>query len=340
MYSPVMESESSSTQKNLKTDIGWKYCTQVNPPNTNDLQCNFCKEVKRAGITRMKQHLAGGYRNASTCKKCPPEVREEARAYFREQEEKKRVLKAISDDHDEMVMDLDNEDDWEDIDPDMLAKKPCSTAHGSTSGGVATSIKSKLKKPRTIGPLDTYYSLQAKAKNTGSSKTKQTRIDDNDPYRKSLRDKAHQAIARWIYDAGLPLNCVNVESFGPMIEAIGQYGPGLKPPTYHQVRVPLLNKEKEHVKNLMKENEKDQEEFGCTLMCDGWTDKRSRTLMNFLVNSPKGTVFYSSIDASDYVKDGEMMTHLLDAWVMTIGREKVLQVVTDSASVNVVAGEK
>ena len=155
-----------------------------------------------------------------------------------------------------------------------------------------------------------------------------------------MKDKAHGAIARWIYDAGLPLNCVNIESFGPMIETIGQYGPGLKPPTYHQVRVPLLNKEVEHVENLMKEYEKDQNEFGCTLMCDGWTDKRGRTLINFLVNSPKGTVFIKSIDASDCVKDGVMMSDLLYGWVYTIGAEKVVQVVTDSASVNVVAGEK
>ena len=51
---------------------------------------------------------------------------------------------------------------------------------------------------------------------------KQTRIDENDPYRKELRVQAHQRFARWIYDAGLPLNAVNYDSFGSMIEAIGK----------------------------------------------------------------------------------------------------------------------
>jgi len=37
---------------------------------------------------------------------------------------------------------------------------------------------------------------------------------------------------------------------------------------------------------------------GCTIMIDGWTDKKRRTIINFLVNSPKGTVFLKSIDAS------------------------------------------
>jgi hypothetical protein len=30
----------------------------------------------------------------------------------------------------------------------------------------------------------------------------------------------------------------------------------------------------------------------CTLMADGWTDQKRRTLINFLVYCPKGTVFF------------------------------------------------
>lgn len=39
---------------------------------------------------------------------------------------------------------------------------------------------------------------------------------------KELREKACGAIARWFYDAGAPFNAVNCESFGEMIESIGQ----------------------------------------------------------------------------------------------------------------------
>jgi len=46
-----------------------------------------------------------------------------------------------------------------------------------------------------------------------------------------------------MYDAGFPFNCINyVESFGEFIEVVGQYGPGMKPLTYHEVRVPHLKK--------------------------------------------------------------------------------------------------
>lgn len=35
---------------------------------------------------------------------------------------------------------------------------------------------------------------------------------------------------------------------------------------------------------------------GCTLMSDGWTDARGRSITNFFVNSPKGILFIKSMD--------------------------------------------
>ncbi|XP_042374681.1 uncharacterized protein LOC121968315 [Zingiber officinale] len=74
-------------------------------------------------------------------------------------------------------------------------------------------------------------------------------------------------------------------------------------------------------------------------MADGWTDKRQRTLINFLVNFPKGSVFIVSIDASDYAKTGEKIFQLLDQFVERVGEVNIVQVVTDSASNNVLAGK-
>ncbi|XP_050947036.1 uncharacterized protein LOC127151431 [Cucumis melo] len=123
-----------------------------------------------------------------------------------------------------------------------------------------------------------------------------------------------------------------------MIESIGQFGPGLKPPTYHELRVPCLKKKLEATNELMSSHKAEWAKVGCTVMADGWTDRRNRTLINFLVNSPKGTMFIESIDASSYVKDGKKMFELLDNFVERIGEANVVQVVTDSASANVMAG--
>ena len=54
---------------------------------------------------------------------------------------------------------------------------------------------------------------------------------------------------------------------------------------------------------------------GCSIMSYGWTDKKERILVNFLVNYSKGTMFMQSIDASSRIKMGEKMFELLEKWV-------------------------
>ncbi|RVW19580.1 hypothetical protein CK203_116285 [Vitis vinifera] len=57
-----------------------------------------------------------------------------------------------------------------------------------------------------------------------------------------------------------------------------------------------------------------------------------RCLINFLVNSPVDTWFMKSIDASDTIKNGELMFKYLDEVVEEIGEENVVQVIIDNAS--------
>ena len=47
---------------------------------------------------------------------------------------------------------------------------------------------------------------------------------DSKRVRDHFRNQACKMFARWMYDAGLPFNAVNYESFGPAIETIGQHG--------------------------------------------------------------------------------------------------------------------
>jgi len=46
-----------------------------------------------------------------------------------------------------------------------------------------------------------------------------------------------------MYQAGIPFNTVRLHSFQTMLEAVGQFGLGLKGPSYHEVRETLLAKE-------------------------------------------------------------------------------------------------
>jgi hypothetical protein len=79
--------------------------------------------------------------------------------------------------------------------------------------------------------------------------------------------------------------------------------------------------------------------YGCTLMSDGWTDRRGHHLINFLVNSPEGTYFLESVDASAEKHDALLLADLLEKRIDSIGRDKVVQVVTDNGANYKAAGE-
>jgi hypothetical protein len=77
---------------------------------------------------------------------------------------------------------------------------------------------------------------------------------------------------------------------------------------------------------------------GCTVMLDGWTDQKGRTLLNFLVNCPKGTMFVKSVDAFAHVKDASLLCDLLDEFIWEVGPQHVVQVITKNIANYVAAG--
>ena len=124
-----------------------------------------------------------------------------------------------------------------------------------------------------------------------------------------------------------------------MLHAVGDFGKYLPAPSYHDIRVFLLENEIKYTDSLMKKKNNEWKLYGCTIMSDGWTDRRQRTIINFLVNSPSGSVFIKSVDASSFVKIGEKLFELLDSIVDEIGEELVVQVVTDNGSNYVAVGK-
>ena len=73
-------------------DLGRKYGTQ-DETNKNNFYCNFRGVRTMGGAYRLKQHLAGRYRNTLGCKKVPEHVRKEIQDYM---ELKKSTKEAYS----------------------------------------------------------------------------------------------------------------------------------------------------------------------------------------------------------------------------------------------------
>ena len=232
--------------------------------------------------------------------------------------------------------------DEDDEDPEVTSKmgrkdvsSGGSNGGGSGGGGSGSGSGSCLKRIRQKGPMDHFFTPNPEMV-VQNRKNTQTTI--NNAYKKEANERADILFCRWMYDAAIPFNAVNYASFQPMLEAIGQYGVGYKGPSFHDVRVTNLKKELALTKDSMKDHFIEWSKNGCSIMSDGWTDRKERSLVNFLVHSSRGTMFMKSIDASSMVKMGEKLFELLDSWVEEVGEANVVQVITDNASNYVAAG--
>ncbi|KAE8703419.1 hypothetical protein F3Y22_tig00110469pilonHSYRG00008 [Hibiscus syriacus] len=267
------------------------------------------------GVYRVKQHLIEGFKNSKRCPKCPEHVWVEVRDYMIQKESGKNIDVFPTN---EVEVDEYDEEDDDDV-------------------GEGGSKVPPLKKPKQKGPMDKFFAKKPEDILKGRKGGKQQTI--NEVCRKDLKDKACKEIARWFYDAGLPFNTASYDSFHIAMEAVAQFGPGFKPPSMHELRVPLLKNEVESTQNELKDYKKEWALKGCSILSDGWRDSTvQKDIVNFLVNSPKGSVFLKSLDVSEIKKDANTLFRMLDDMVEEIGEENVLQVVTDNASNYVKAG--
>ena len=62
--------------------------------------------------------------------------------------------------------------------------------------------------------------------------------------------------------------------YQPMVDAIASAGPGYKAPSYNALRGKDLDEEFEFVKEQLESIKSSWKITCCTIMSDGWTDKR------------------------------------------------------------------
>jgi len=162
------------------------------------------------------------------------------------------------------------------------------------------------------------------------SKTSQPTLEHYTEKDKEAKQVVDDHVADFFYENAIPLNVINSRSWEIMLESIGQYGPGYHSPTYREIREPLLERAVNRTTELRKKHEEAWKEYGCTLISDGWTDTSHRHLIRFLANNPAGTFFVGSVDATSEMADAQMLADLLEKQVDKIGKEYVVQVVTDN----------
>ncbi|XP_042460162.1 uncharacterized protein LOC122043620 [Zingiber officinale] len=276
------------------------------------VRCKFCHHISNGGITRLKEHLAQTHKGVAPCVSVPDDIKKE----IRESLDKIRASKSKQT---ELLREIGEG-------PQSMSTQ--SSKVGSVGGNSIGCSGSGSGESKGKGTLHGFV----------SSEPRQTTL--NSTYKKDLLVDVKRRIGRFIYSAALPFNVVNDPYWLPMVEGIAEYGRGFKPPSMHELRTWILKGVVDGINLIYEEHKKAWKKYGCTIMSDGWTDGKNRSLINFLVNSPAGTFFLKSIDASDSIKNGELIFKYLNDVVDEVGEENVIQIVTDNASNCIKAGKK
>lgn len=276
-------------RKNIRgnrTDIGWKYGTDVNG-DARKVKCSFCAKVISGGVYRFKHHLAGTSDDSGPCAQVSDEVKMEMLkwvATLEEAAERKRKMAEI--------------------------------AQGNVTEDPAFEVEVSQHLQKVRG----------KASASGT----QTKIDAI--AKKPLKVEADDAVAEFFYTSAIAFNCIRNPAFAKMCVAIGKYGPDYKPPSYRDISDKLLVRAVDRTNEIVDKFKEEWKTTGCSIMSDGWTDRKRRSISNFMVNSPKGTVFLYSLDTSDISKTADKVFKMLDDVVEAVGEDNVIQVVTDNAA--------
>lgn len=328
-YDPSKDPKRRATKSK---DPAWKYSFWPVIEKKDLLQCMLCDKKVYAGVARMKRHLGGGFSDVENCPKATPEIRKEMHDY----------IKANTKKFKSMELDLDEGGDTEGGGRDGGGEDELQ--QGSSRGSVDSAfLKRKEPMPSfhmTAPPQKHSKSVVDMLRKTPeevvserhSSGYSQPAIEQFTKRSKEQKQIVDDHVADFLYENCIPLNVVNSRSWEVLLESIGQYGAGYRSPTYHELRVPLLERAKTKTDELKEKHKLAWQEYGCSLMSDGWTDIRGRHLINYLVNSPEGTFFLGSSNVSSESLTAKLVAELLEEQINAIGKELVVQVVTDNGS--------
>ncbi|CAO2148778.1 unnamed protein product [Urochloa humidicola] len=316
MSSAASAPSTNTTHPALKRnscDIGWDHGTLVDPNDLNVVKCNYCGKVVKAGIYRLKRHIAGE-KEVKSCKDAPADAKLQCKNAIDESKKSKMARQEKEQEvRDTVVIDVDDDGTINDEMPDDVGESAS----------------------RKVGPMDKFV-LPMDPSSLGKTKViRQQKITE--AIWKERMHMLKRYIAKWVYVRGVPFHAINNVEFDQMIEAAGRFGPGGKKPNQHELREKLLYEEVEDTKKMLKGQEEDWAKNGCSIMTDAWSDQKRRSIMNICLHCSIGTSFLESKKVSDESHTGQFIFEYVDSCIEKVGAQNVVQVVTDNASNNMAA---
>lgn len=180
----------------------------------------------------------------------------------------------------------------------------------SILGTIVTPTKTpkgrQLKRPQPLTPLTAYVDRLGRDKHLG----------------------VHAALANMLYLAGVPFSLVKHLKFKYLLSRLQL---GYKPPTRKTMSTKYLDKRFDELKakfDLKLKKARDTgEPLRFTLVTDGWTNTRNKSIVNYVLVEPTGQAYFHSSDAT-----GDFLSSELKRVIKDIGEAHINAICTDTAS--------
>ncbi|TVU51761.1 hypothetical protein EJB05_03205, partial [Eragrostis curvula] len=189
--------------KRNSDDVGWEYGILIDPNDLNVIQCKLCPKIVKAGIYRLKLHIAGKKGDVRSCPNATEADKEKCRKAIEDSRRNKRARREKEQEVRDAVL-IDDDSDAE----------PEETTGLDEIGGSG---------PRVMGPMDNFTKPLSSSSLSNGKKLAQPKISEHVMKERLHRFKRY--VARWLYVRGVSFNAVNNVEFDQMIEAAGRFGP-------------------------------------------------------------------------------------------------------------------
>ncbi|KAJ9678214.1 hypothetical protein PVL29_022952 [Vitis rotundifolia] len=143
----------------------------------------------------------------------------------------------------------------------------------------------------------------------------------------------------FIYESVAPAKAKS-HHFKNMIIGAQQAGMGIELPSPYEIKHKYLEMEYKEMKAYVNQQREKWKTYGCTIMSNGWTGPMKLSIINFMVYFKGTTIFLKSVDALNYIKDHKYIYDLLKTIIKEVGKENVVQIVTDNGSAFMKAGKQ
>lgn len=120
------------------------------------------------------------------------------------------------------------------------------------------------------------------------------------------------------------VNIIISKPWNLILETVGKYGPNLKGPIAYELSEKYLPIEVAAKKELPVSFLQSCKIHGCISMSDAWIDRKGWSIMNMILNSYSGTMFYDSKNTSKDIHNALFIYNLINNAIEKIGEGSVV----------------